>query len=171
PFVILGGGAEAERSAVPEDVFASLRQACRSPLGKWLPDDATVRSLDARLQAATGRIAEIDAALSRPEFSEPAAIRPQEGLRGQGASESALSATRLRLQNIRRLRSVRDRFTRELEEVRELVAQLVTQAEVTRLAGGADGALSPLVHELSCRIEGLEQMVCDDMTASPPAPG
>src|SRR5256885_471674 len=76
---------------------------------------------------------------------------------------SALAHTGVRVQNIRRLRLLRDRFVRELDEVRELLAQLTTQAEVVRLAGVADDSAASLVRELVYRVEGLDQVLDHDL--------
>ena len=65
----------------------------------------------------------------------------------------------MRIQNVRRLRSLRDRFARELDEVGELITQLTTQAEVLRLAGGPDSEVRYVVRELLSRVEGLDQMI------------
>ena len=69
------------------------------------------------------------------------------------------------MQNIRRLRAIRDRYARELDEVGELLAQLTTQVEVVRLAGSADASAADLVRELLARVEGLDEML-DDTPAS-----
>jgi hypothetical protein len=57
---------------------------------------------------------------------------------------------------------MRDRFARELDEVGELLDQLITQAELVRLAGSADASAAELVREIVSRVEGLDQMLDDD---------
>jgi hypothetical protein len=163
PFLLLklqgrdhpGTGAEAA-------FVVALRRARGTPLGALLPDESTVVGLAQRLRVAADKIAEIDGLLRRPEFSEPATLARLEELRRRDATECALVAAGIRLQNIRRLRAMRDRFARELDEVGELLEQLTTQVELVRLAGAADASSAELVRELVSRVEGLDQMLDDD---------
>jgi hypothetical protein len=163
PFLLLKlrGGDPAASGA--EATFAvALRRARGTPLGALLPDEATVVALGQRLRVAAGKITEIDGLLGRPEFSEPATLARLGELKRRDATECALAAAGIRLQNIRRLRAMRDRFARELDEVGELLDQLITQAELVRLAGAADTSAAELVRELVSRVEGLDQMLDDD---------
>jgi hypothetical protein len=161
PFLLLRLGAEAP--AASETAFiGALRRAGRTPLAAVLPDEATVRVLARRLRIAAGKVEEIEALLERPEFREEDAVRHIRDLRERGASETALSSAGMRLQNIRRLRALKDRFARELDEVAELLKQLTTQAEVVRLAGGPDASTTELVRELLSRVEGLDEMLEDE---------
>jgi hypothetical protein len=163
PFLLLklqgrdhaGTGAEAA-------FVVALRRARGTPLGALLPDESTAHGLGQRLRVAADKVAEIDSLLRRPEFSEPATVTRLEELRRRDATECALAAAGIRLQNIRRLRAMRDRFARELDEVGELLEQLTTQAELVRLAGTADASSAELVRELVSRVEGLDQMLDDD---------
>jgi hypothetical protein len=157
-------------TALSEVAFlVALRRARRTPLGALLPDESTVRALARRLRVAAGKVAEIDGLLGRPEFSEAAAVDRVEELRARSASENAVSTAGIRVQNIRRLRTLRDRFARELDEVRELLAQLETQAEVVRLAGAPDASTTELVRELVSRVEGFDRMLDDDPQLEAPA--
>lgn len=162
PFLVLGGDplAGSARGAVRGEVefLVALRRAAATPLGKLLPDEATARALARRLRVAGGKVEEIDRLLTRPEFSEAAALARSRELEEKGASARALATAGNRIQNIRRLKGLRDRFARELDEVQELLAQLATQAEVVRLAGEPDAASRQLVRELVCRVEGLDEM-------------
>jgi hypothetical protein len=151
-----------ERWAPGEVTFlAALRKASGTPLASLLPDAQTARELARRLRVAEAKIVEIDDLLLRPEFDERMALQRHQELRDRGASECARSTAGIRIQNIRRLRALRDRFSRELDEVGELVAQLTTQAEVLRLAGGTSVETRTLVQELLSRVEGLDQMLDD----------
>jgi hypothetical protein len=163
PFLLLRlkGGDHATSGAEATFVVA-LRRARTTPLGALLPDEATVHGLAQRLRVAADKVAEIDALLARPAFSEPATLTRLEELRRRDATECALASAGIRLQNIRRLRAMRDRFARELDEVGELLEQLITQAELVRLAGAADASSAELVRELVSRVEGLDQMLDDD---------
>jgi hypothetical protein len=111
---------------------------------------------------ASQKVAEIDMLLQQPDFSESAAIARQVDLKERSASECAISTAAMRISNIRRLRSMRNRFARELDEVRELLAQLRTQADVVRLAGSPVDETRDLVQEIISRVEGLDKMIDDD---------
>jgi len=147
--------------------LTALRRARGTPLAALLPDQQTVLALARRLRVAAGKVQEIDAILARPEFRERQALVRQRELRDRGASECALSTASIRIQNIRRLRALRDRFARELDEVEELLSQLRTQAEVVRLAGVPDDETRDLVQELVSRVEGLDRMLDDDPYVTP----
>lgn len=140
----------------------AMRRAENSPLGAILPDPDTAKQLAVRLRVATGKVEEIDGILLRPEFDEEQAVTRLSGLRARDASETAVSTAALRVQNIRRLRSLRNRFANELDEISELLMQLSTQAEVVRLAGSADASSTDLVQELVLRVEGLDAVLDDD---------
>lgn len=145
--------------------LVALHKAGNTPLGGALPDPATARALAGRLRVAAAKVTEIDALLGRPEFSETEVKKRVDALRGRGASECAVATAAGRLQNIRRLRALRDRFANELDEIRELLMQLTTQAEVVRLAGApsmTEPSTTELVRELVSRVEGLDQMLDDD---------
>lgn len=142
--------------------LAALRQARGTALAALLPDQQTVLALAKRLRVAAAKVHEIDSILMRPEFQERDAVLRKRELESRGASECALSTATIRIQNIRRLRSLRDRFARELDEVQELLNQLRTQAEVVRLAGAPDDEMRNLVQELVSRVEGLDRMLDDD---------
>lgn len=171
PFVLARqSSGEPEGSSNEIAFLAALRRAAGTPLAALLPDSATARALARRLRVAAGKVQEIDGLLGRQEFDEREALARQRELRERRASECAQSTLAIRLQNIRRLRSLRDRFARELDEVSELLVQLTTQAEVVRLAGAPDADARELVQEIVSRVEGLDRMLDDDPTP-PPAVG
>lgn len=122
-----------------------------------LPDE---RVLAARLSTVRDRIGEIDRLLERPEFSESITLGRQKLLTESGDTRAA-QAAEARLTNIRRLRTLRDRYTRELTEVDELLAQLSVQSEVVRLAGDP-ASLDDLVQEIVHRVEGLDTILAAD---------
>lgn len=176
PFLLVRGRDDGEDAPASAEVafLSALRRARHTPLGTMLPDEATARALAQRLRVAAGKVAEIDALLAQPAFDEDDARRRLEALETRAASDCAVSTATLRLQNIRRLRSLRHRFATELDEVGELLVQLTTQAEVLRLAGppvaamhagaalAGDGSVAELVRELVSRVEGLDQVLDDD---------
>lgn len=130
-------------------------------LGKLLPGDDAHRALNERLALAQGRVKEIDALLQRPDFSVEQTEVRQKRLLDAGDDRAAASA-RARLDNIHRLVALRTRFSRELTEVDELLAQLRVQSEVVRLAGRVDDGTRDLVNEIMCRVEGLDAILADD---------
>ncbi len=142
--------------------LAALRRAEGTPLVELLPDQNTVRQLGRRLRVAAGKVVELDELLAQPDFREGDAIRRLAALQQRNASACAVSTANLRIQNIRRLRGLRDRFARELDEVGELLTQLTTQAEVVRLAGAPDAETEQLVREIVSRVEGLDRVLDDD---------
>jgi hypothetical protein len=146
PFLLIGGGAPVDDRE--RELLAALRRASATPLGAVLPDEAAGRALARRLRDAAARVRDIDAVLARPDFDVAAARRRA------GAA--------LRVQTIERMRKLRDRCAAELDEVDELIAQLVTQAELVRLAGADDGAAAELVRELVARVEGLDALLATE---------
>ncbi len=140
----------------------ALRQARKTALGDILPDETTATALANRLRTASDKTKEIDELLQRSEFSEQSTRLRIDALQQRGASQYAIKTATIRLQNIRRLRAIRDRFARELEEVQELLSQLTTQVEVVRLAKTSDESMGDLVRELVFRVEGLDEMIDDD---------
>lgn len=149
--------------------LVALRRAAGTPLSALLPDEQTARALARRLRVASDKLAEIEALLQRPEFDEQRAVNRRHELVTSGASASALATAQSRLQNIQRLRRLRDRFARELLELQELLAQLTTQAEVVRLAGVPDSEAEDLVREIVCRVEGLDGLLDDGDRIGDPA--
>jgi hypothetical protein len=163
PFLLLKLTESAPGPAGSDVAFLlALGQARHTSLGALCPDPATVRKLARRLTVAEGKVKEIDALLGKPEFSETGALARQAELADKGASETALKTAGMRLVNIRRLRALRERFVRELDEVAEILAQLRTQAEVMRLQGTPDSSCQDLLRELLSRVEGLDEMLDDD---------
>ncbi len=140
--------------------LTALRRVAGTPLATLLPDERAGRALARRLRVAADKVREIDGLLERPEFDASKAQARVLELEREGSS-SALGTARSRVQNIRRLRHLRDRFARELVDVEELLAQLTTQAEVVRLAGAPDSETRDLVQEILSRVEGLDSLLDD----------
>ncbi|MBI5535877.1 MAG: hypothetical protein HY898_24370 [Deltaproteobacteria bacterium] len=163
PFVLASARGIDEAQTGSEVAFlVALRRAGGTPLAVLLPDQATVRALARRLRVAQSKVDEIDGLLKRPEFDERDALARCAELKERSASECAQSSAGMRVQNIRRLRGLRDRFSRELDEVGELLVQLRTQADVVRLAGAPDAETRDLVQEIISRVEGLDRMMDDE---------
>ncbi|HET7501393.1 MAG TPA: PT domain-containing protein [Kofleriaceae bacterium] len=136
------------------ELLAALARAKASPLAAVLPDADSARMLGARLREAGARLAELDEVLARPDFDPAAAGRRADELAGRGQAAAAQTA-RLRVRTLGQLRALRERYRSELDEVGELVAQLVTQAELVRLQPAIAHSSGELVRELVSRVEGL----------------
>ena len=80
-------------------------------------------------------------------MSEVAARARLADLQRRIATPGAIEASRSRLDNLRRLRLLRDRCAAELEEVGELIDQLTAQAELVRLSGAPVPAGGELVRD------------------------
>jgi len=136
------------------ELLSALSRAQASPLAQVLPDAETARVLAARLREATERLEELDALLDRPDF-DPATVEARvRELAARGAKAAAATA-QLRVRTLGQLRSLRVRYRSELDEVHELIAQLVTQAELVRLQPSIAQSSGELVRELVSRVEGL----------------
>ena len=136
------------------ELLAALARAKASPLAGVLPDAESARILGSRLREAGARLGELDALLARPDFDPAAAERRAAELAARGASAAAATA-QLRVRTLGQLRALRERYRSELDEVGELIAQLVTQAELVRLQPAIAHSSGELVRELVARVEGL----------------
>lgn len=151
PFVIAqrAGDGEQER-----ELLGALARAKASPLAQILPDAETARVLAGRVREATQRLADLDRVLARPDFDSAAAEARAKELTDRGATTAA-ATTLLRVRTLGQLRALRERYRAELDEVHELIAQLVTQAELVRLQPAIAHSSGELVRELVNRVEGL----------------
>ena len=147
----------AQRHAQGDDereLLSALARAQASPLAQVLPDAETARVLAARLREASERLAELDRLLDRPDFDPNAVETRVKELAARGANAAAATA-QLRVRTLGQLRDLRVRYRSELDEVHELIAQLVTQAELVRLQPSIAHSSGELVRELVSRVEGL----------------
>jgi hypothetical protein len=136
------------------ELLSAIARAQASPLAQVLPDADSARVLAARLREASQRLDELDLLLSRPDFDPAVAERRAQELSARGATAAA-ATTQLRVRTLGQLRTLRERYRSELDEVHELVAQLVTQAELVRLQPSIAQSSGELVRELVSRVEGL----------------
>ena len=139
------------------ELLAALARAKASPLAGVLPDAESARILGGRLREAGARLGELDALLARPDFDPAAAERRAAELAARGSSAAAATA-QLRVRTLGQLRALRERYRSELDEVGELIAQLVTQAELVRLQPAIAHSSGELVRELVARVEGLGEL-------------
>ena len=136
------------------ELLAALARAQASPLAQVLPDAETARVLASQLREATQRIDELERVLNRPDFDPAAVAQRANELAARGATTAAATA-QLRVRTLGQLRELRERYRAELDEVHELIAQLVTQAELVRLQPSIAHSSGELVRELVARVEGL----------------
>lgn len=158
PFVLARGEQTVNVKFGEKSFLEALQQVSGTPLAFLLPDPTEARALARRLSIANDKVVELDRMLTQPEFDELTAVARQEELEAQGDRFASETAKR-RVQNIRRLRGLRNQFARQLDQVGELLSQLRIQAEVVRFAGQVDDGTRDLVSELICRLEGLDEVL------------
>lgn len=139
------------------ELLAALARAKDSPLAGVLPDAESVRILGSRLREAGARLVDLDEVLARPDFDPAAAEQRASELSARGAMAAAATA-QLRVRTLGQLHALRERYRSELDEVGELIAQLVTQAELVRLQPAIAHSSGELVRELVARVEGLGEL-------------
>jgi hypothetical protein len=139
------------------DLVAALARAQASPLGGMLPDADSARVLGARLREANQRLLDLDTVLARPDFDPVVVTARAKDLAARGALAAAATAE-LRVRTLGQLRTLRERYRTELDEVHELIAQLVAQAELVRLQPAIAHSSGELVRELVARVEGLGEL-------------
>jgi hypothetical protein len=139
------------------ELLGALARAQTSPLAAMLPDADTARVLASRLREANQRLVDLDAILARPDFDPAIVEQRAKDLVARGALAAAATAE-LRVKTLGQLRTLRERYRSELDEVHELIAQLVTQAELVRLQPAIAHSTGELVRELVTRVEGLDDL-------------
>jgi len=139
------------------ELVAALDRARSSPLAGVLPDAENARVLATRMREAGERLAELDELLARPDFDPGAVEKHASELAARGAVGAAATA-RLRVRTLGQLHALRERYRTELDDVHELIAQLITQAELVRLQPSISPAGGELVRELVDRVEGLGEL-------------
>lgn len=139
------------------ELARALARAKASPLAGVLPDAESVRLLGGQLREAGARLVDLDEVLARPDFDPQTASARATELSARGATAAAATA-QLRVRTLGQLHALRERYRRELDEVGELIAQLVTQAELVRLQPAIAHTSGELVRELVARVEGLGEL-------------
>jgi hypothetical protein len=139
------------------ELLAAIARAQASPLASALPDAESARVLASRLREAGTRLDELDAVLARPDFDPQAVERRAHELAARGAMAAAATA-HLHLRTLGQLRTLRERYRSELDEVGELIAHLVAQAELVRLQPSIAQSSGELIRELVARVEGLGEL-------------
>lgn len=139
------------------ELLSALARAKASPLADVLPDAESARILGGRLREAGARLVDLDEVLARPDFDPATVAARASELAARGRAAAAATAE-LRVRTIGQLHALRERYRSELDEVGELIAQLVTQAELVRLQPATAHASGELVRELVARVEGLGEL-------------
>ncbi|AUX34128.1 MULTISPECIES: hypothetical protein [Sorangium] len=147
-----GAGTAAARvqGALREGVSACAGTSFEALLSR----EAAVR-IEAEVARAAARHAELDALLRQGGFDEAAAAARVAEIERDGAGGRALATAHLHLENIRRLRAMRDHDARALEELADLVQALRTQLVLARFAGSSVEGVGGIVSEVWARVEGL----------------
>ena len=152
--------ARGDRDQREHQLLTALARAQSSPLAAMLPDAEAARVLGSRLREASQRLVDLDTVLARPDFDPATAAQRAKDLANRGALAAAATAE-LRVKTLGHLRTLRERYRTELDEVNELIAQLVTQAELVRLQPAIAHSSAELVHELVARVEGLGDLLAE----------
>lgn len=162
PFAFGGGRAPLARDPTGADAAGRIEAALRegvqaaegTPLAALLSRDAAER-IASEVARASARRAELDALLAREAFDEQRARRRVGELEEDATQPRALAMARLHLDNVTRLRALRDRDARALDELAELAGALRTQLVLARYAGSSVEGAGGIVSEVWSRVEGL----------------
>ena len=139
---------------IEEELAQAVRAAADSPFEILLTEKAAGRIRE-EIARAVGRIAELDEVLAQPGFDLAAADQRVDQLVGANASRRALKTAVLHRDNVARIRAVRDRHERALDELGELVGALRSQLVLARYAGSSPEGVGGIVSEMWARVEGL----------------
>jgi hypothetical protein len=139
---------------IEAELAQAVHAAADSPFEVLLPTDAAAR-IRAEIGRAVARIAELDQVLAQPGFDAAAAEARVNALVAQNASRRALKTAVLHRDNVARIRAMRDRHERALDELGELVGALRSQLVLARYAGSPPEGVGGIVTELWARVEGL----------------
>lgn len=169
--VLAGGGGDDATDPRERALVDALRRAAGTPLALGLPDEAGARALVRRVRDGRERLDELDRVLARPDLDEAAALARVAALEQGGAHSGAIATAQRRVQTIRRMRALRERFAGEIEQVDEVVTQLTAQLELVRFAGTADDTAAELAADLCTRVESLDELLGNDLGGErvPPA--
>lgn len=169
--VLAGGGGDDASDPRERALIDATRRASGTPLALGLPDEARARALVRRVRDGRQRLEELDRVLARGDLDEPAALARVAALEQSCAHPGAIATAQRRVQTIRKLRALRERFAGEVEQADEVVTQLTAQLELVRFAGTADDTAAELAADLCARVEGLDELLGNDLGGErvPPA--
>ncbi|XXX72395.1 hypothetical protein WMF30_32585 [Sorangium sp. So ce134] len=150
-----GGPGTAAAAARVQGALREGVSACAGTSFEALLSREAAARIEAEVTRAAARHAELDALLQQSGFDEAAAAARVAEIERGGAGGRALATAHLHLENIRRLRAMRDRDARALEELADLVQALRTQLVLARFAGSSVEGVGGIVSEVWARVEGL----------------
>lgn len=142
---------------IEAELERAVAAAAGSPFEMLLPEEAAER-IRSELRHAMLRIDELDSVLAQPGFDLAQAERRVTELADSG-SPTALRTAVLHRNNVGRLEALRDKHTRALEELGELVGALRSQLVLARYAGSSPEGVGGIVTELWARVEGLGEVM------------
>lgn len=148
-------GAAGEAAARVQGALREGVSACAGTSFEALLSRDAASRIEAEVARAAARHAELDALLRQSGFDEGAAAARVAEIERGGAGGRSLATAHLHLENIRRLRAMRDRDARALEELADLVQALRTQLVLARFAGSSVEGVGGIVSEVWARVEGL----------------
>lgn len=140
--------------------FSLQRPEARRGTGNGGVPDHVVADVRSRLDRTAEMVKRIDDVLARPLFDEAEARRRLAAIGNDPAVTGSVQAAAIegRLRNIERLRALKQRCVRELEEARELFLQLESQRELVEVVGVVDDAGQQLIVELQTRLDVLDAL-------------
>ncbi len=138
------------KTALGEAVLASKGTA----LEGVLPAEAAERII-AEVERRVGRHDELEKLLQKDAFDLERAELRVAVLAKAGGSARALSTAKLDMENVRRLRALRDRDVLALDELCALAEALRTQVTLARYSGSSAADIGGIVTEVWARVEGL----------------
>jgi hypothetical protein len=157
PVLAAGGESDPRERALVD----ALRRATGTPAG--LPDEERARALVRRVRDGRARLAELDRVLARADLNAAAAMERVKALEEGGAHPGAIATAQRRVQTIRRMQALRERFAGEIEQVDEVIMQLTAQLELVRFAGTADESAADLAADLCSRVEALDELFGNEL--------
>jgi hypothetical protein len=124
---------------------------------------ARVQRLTGSLAVLEGRLREMDALLSGPEFDPARAEAALQELLGRGYAEgdARVASVRARRRNIEQLGQMRDRVALDLERALLKMEELHSQVLLLRFADRPETELVELVKDIAATVEGLTEGILD----------
>jgi hypothetical protein len=139
---------------IETELDRAVAAAAGSPFEILLPKDAADR-MRSEIHQACARIDELEGVLAQPGFDLKKAEERVNELTFAG-SPPALRSAVVHRNNIARLRAMRDKYERALEDLAELAFALRSQLVLARYAGSSPEGVGGIVTELWARVEGLD---------------
>src|SRR5438477_4370202 len=170
PF-LLSQGKRPEPAAAQDRVLRALAHLDGLAADVVAPEIARVRGLGGAMAAMSKRIAEMDALLSSPGLSEPAARALLQELSARGVPEKdpRQESVRARLRKIERMRAMRDRTREDLERILYKLEEMSTQLHLLKFAGRPEAEVVRAIKEVAESVEGITEGLLADEPFAPDA--